>query len=141
MPGICHGGAELKYKRWLFHAGLLQQCLCCLIPLEALSMKVLSLLAAVAAVVRGQDVFISTTGYTARPQCTKPPATPTYSFQGFSYVALHDTVRYASYERTSAINMLSSLTKLQQVRYLCPVSNHHSEIWSRLFRGFRKAID
>lgn len=57
-------------------------------------MKSLSLLVAVTAVVQAQEVYITTTGYTARPQCTEAPATPTYSFQPFSYASLNDTVRY-----------------------------------------------
>lgn len=56
-------------------------------------MKTLSLLVAVGAVVQAQEVYITTTGYTARPKCTDAPATPTYRFQSFSYASLNDTVR------------------------------------------------
>ncbi|KAH8689973.1 beta-glucosidase [Talaromyces proteolyticus] len=58
-------------------------------------MKTTVTLAVIAAGVQAQEVYFTTTGYTARPQCTQPPATPSYRFQPFSYT-LNETVRYAT---------------------------------------------
>nr|ATQ35962.1 beta-glucosidase [Talaromyces piceae] len=57
-------------------------------------MKSTLALAAIAAAVQAQEVYITTTGYETRPQCTQPPATPSYRFQPFSFT-LNETVRYA----------------------------------------------
>jgi hypothetical protein len=53
------------------------------------------LAAIAAAAVQAQELYFTTTGYEARPQCTQPPATatPSYRFQSFSYT-LNETVRY-----------------------------------------------
>ncbi|KAJ5152594.1 CAZyme family GH1 [Penicillium canariense] len=42
-----------------------------------------------------QELHLTTTGYTARPQCSKSFASPSYYFQPFSY-SLSETVRYAT---------------------------------------------
>ncbi|CAG7924807.1 unnamed protein product [Penicillium olsonii] len=43
-----------------------------------------------------QELYLTTTGYSARPQCTESSAlTPHYRFQPFSYT-LNETVRYAT---------------------------------------------
>jgi hypothetical protein len=56
-------------------------------------MKVTIALIGIAAVAQAQEVYITTTGYTARPQCTLPPAaSPKYYFQPFSFT-LNETVR------------------------------------------------
>ncbi|KAJ5103606.1 CAZyme family GH1, partial [Penicillium argentinense] len=47
-----------------------------------------------AAAVQAQEIFVTTTGYTARPQCKHETASPSYHFQPFSYT-LSETVRYA----------------------------------------------
>lgn len=47
-----------------------------------------------AAVVQAQEIFVTTTGYKARPQCKHATASPSYLFQPFSYT-LSETVRYA----------------------------------------------
>jgi hypothetical protein len=44
---------------------------------------------------QAQEIYISTTGNTARPQCPKSTASPTYHFKPFSY-SLKETVRYAT---------------------------------------------
>ncbi|KAI0412171.1 glycoside hydrolase [Xylaria grammica] len=49
----------------------------------------------VAAIARAQQLFITTTGHSERPQCTESPASPSYYFQPFSFT-LNDTVRYAT---------------------------------------------
>ncbi|EAU37619.1 hypothetical protein ATEG_02657 [Aspergillus terreus NIH2624] len=52
----------------------------------------LSLLAACA---QAQQLYITTTGYDERPQCTQPAASPEYYFQPFSY-SMNETVRFAT---------------------------------------------
>lgn len=42
-----------------------------------------------------QEIFLTTTGYTARPQCTNSVTSPSYHFKPFSY-SLSETVRYAT---------------------------------------------
>lgn len=49
-------------------------------------------LAALAVVIQAQEVYLTTTGYFARPQCTQSNVTPDYHFQPFSYT-LNETVR------------------------------------------------
>ncbi|KAI0189867.1 glycoside hydrolase [Astrocystis sublimbata] len=49
----------------------------------------------VATVVRAQQLFVTTTGYTERPQCTPSTTSPSYYSQPFSFT-LNDTVRYAT---------------------------------------------
>ena len=49
-------------------------------------------LAALAAVAEAQELYIITTGYTERPQCTQPTISADYRFQPFSYT-LNETVR------------------------------------------------
>ncbi|KAJ5434741.1 hypothetical protein N7491_005336 [Penicillium cf. griseofulvum] len=44
---------------------------------------------------QAQEVYLTTTGYSARPQCTQPNVAPTYHFRPFSYT-LNETVRYAT---------------------------------------------
>lgn len=44
------------------------------------------------AAAEAQETYITTTGYTARPQCTSLVAPPSYYFQPFAYT-LQDTVR------------------------------------------------
>lgn len=44
---------------------------------------------------QAQEIYLTTTGYTARPQCTKSNASPSYHFMQFSY-SLKETVRYAT---------------------------------------------
>ncbi|OKP05890.1 Beta-glucosidase 34 [Penicillium subrubescens] len=44
---------------------------------------------------QAQEIYLTTTGYTTRPQCTKSTASPSYHFQPFSY-SLKETVRYAT---------------------------------------------
>lgn len=51
------------------------------------------LLAGLAAVAQAQQIYVTTTGYTARPECTaaaKP--TPSYRFEAFSFTQ-SETVR------------------------------------------------
>ncbi|KAL2810337.1 glycoside hydrolase superfamily [Aspergillus granulosus] len=57
-------------------------------------MKIRAVLAAVVASAHAQELFIPTTGYTARPQCTQPPSTPNYRFEAFSFTQ-NETVRHA----------------------------------------------
>ncbi|KAL5356326.1 glycoside hydrolase superfamily [Aspergillus floccosus] len=52
----------------------------------------LSLLAACA---QAQQLYITTTGYDERPQCTQLAASPEYYFQPFSYT-MNETVRFAT---------------------------------------------
>jgi hypothetical protein len=40
-----------------------------------------------------QQLYITTTGYPDRPQCTKPATSPEYYFHPFSYT-LNETVRW-----------------------------------------------
>ncbi|KAL4971533.1 glycoside hydrolase superfamily [Aspergillus desertorum] len=54
-------------------------------------MRVQVLLAGAAAV-RAQELYITTTGYAARPECTAAPATPNYWFEPFHYTQ-NETVR------------------------------------------------
>ncbi|KAI0909422.1 glycoside hydrolase [Ustulina deusta] len=49
----------------------------------------------VTAVARAQQLFVTTTGYTDRPQCTLPATSPSYHFQSFLFT-LNETVRYAT---------------------------------------------
>ncbi|KAL5337517.1 glycoside hydrolase superfamily [Aspergillus crustosus] len=42
-----------------------------------------------------QELYLTITGYTARPQCTAPPATPSYHFEEFQSTQ-NETVRYAT---------------------------------------------
>ncbi|KAL4790132.1 glycoside hydrolase superfamily [Aspergillus venezuelensis] len=51
--------------------------------------------AAIAAGVSAQELYITTTGYTARSQCTAASATPSYRFDAFEY-SQNETVRYAT---------------------------------------------
>ncbi|KAJ6091194.1 hypothetical protein N7467_003163 [Penicillium canescens] len=51
-------------------------------------------LTAFAVAIEAQELYLTTTGYAARPQCTKQ-STPNYHFQPFSYT-LNETVRYAT---------------------------------------------
>ncbi|CAG7959230.1 unnamed protein product [Penicillium olsonii] len=44
---------------------------------------------------QAQQLFITTTGYSDRPQCTLPATSPQYSFRPF-FFALNETVRYAT---------------------------------------------
>ncbi|KAJ5301270.1 hypothetical protein PENANT_c023G02248 [Penicillium antarcticum] len=44
--------------------------------------------------IKAQELYLTTTGYAARPQCTKQ-SNPKYHFQPFSYT-LNETVRYAT---------------------------------------------
>ncbi|KAI1736968.1 glycoside hydrolase [Xylaria scruposa] len=46
-------------------------------------------------VAQAQQTFITTTGYTDRPQCTLSATLPSYRFQPFSFT-LNETVRYAT---------------------------------------------
>lgn len=39
-----------------------------------------------------QQLYLTTTGYTERPQCTQAAASPEYSFRPFSYT-LNETFR------------------------------------------------
>jgi hypothetical protein len=48
-------------------------------------------LTAFAVAIEAQELYLTTTGYAARPQCTKQ-STPKYHFQPFSYT-LNETVR------------------------------------------------
>ncbi|KAL5042153.1 hypothetical protein BDW71DRAFT_217138 [Aspergillus fruticulosus] len=50
---------------------------------------------ALAAAVRAQELYITTTGYAARPGCTAAAATPSYRFEPFHYTQ-NETVRYAT---------------------------------------------
>lgn len=34
---------------------------------------------------QAQEIYLTTTGYTARPQCTKSTTSPSYHFKSFSY--------------------------------------------------------
>lgn len=52
----------------------------------------LSLITTFIAAVEPQKVYITTTGYTDRPQCTQLTASPYYRLQPFSYT-LQETVR------------------------------------------------
>ncbi|CAI7655101.1 hypothetical protein PCG10_000514 [Penicillium crustosum] len=52
-------------------------------------------IAALAVATQAQEVYVTTTGYSARPQCTQSNVTPKYHFQPFSYT-LNETVRYAT---------------------------------------------
>ncbi|KAJ5110539.1 CAZyme family GH1 [Penicillium argentinense] len=52
-------------------------------------------IAALLAAAEGQEVFITTKGPAARPQCTHAATSPSYYFQPFSYT-LNETVRYAT---------------------------------------------
>ncbi|KAL1850540.1 hypothetical protein Plec18170_006825 [Paecilomyces lecythidis] len=47
------------------------------------------------ALAEAQQLYVTTTGYTDRPQCTQLASSPQYRFQPFSY-ALEETVRYAT---------------------------------------------
>ncbi|KAL4864097.1 hypothetical protein BDV12DRAFT_205927 [Aspergillus spectabilis] len=58
-------------------------------------MKPQVILAAVLTGASAQELYLTTTGYTARPQCTGPPATPSYRFEEFSFTR-NETVRYAT---------------------------------------------
>ncbi|KAL2824240.1 glycoside hydrolase superfamily [Aspergillus cavernicola] len=58
-------------------------------------MKTALLLAVLAAGVQAQELYLTTIGYTARPHCTRPPSTPSYRFEPFSYTQ-NETVRYAT---------------------------------------------
>ena len=49
-------------------------------------------LVALAVATQAQEVYVTTTGYSARPQCTQSNVTPKYHFQPFSYT-LNETVR------------------------------------------------
>ena len=44
---------------------------------------------------QAQEIFLTTTGYIARPQCTNSATSPSYHFKPFSY-SLSETVRYAT---------------------------------------------
>lgn len=44
---------------------------------------------------QAQEIYLTTTGYTARPHCTKSATSPSYHFKTFSY-SLSETVRYAT---------------------------------------------
>ncbi|KAE8403267.1 glycoside hydrolase superfamily [Aspergillus pseudonomiae] len=55
----------------------------------------LSYAALLATFADAQQLYLTTDGYTDRPQCTKPAAVPQYHFRSFSYT-LNETVRYAS---------------------------------------------
>ncbi|KAI1749539.1 glycoside hydrolase [Xylaria castorea] len=48
-----------------------------------------------ATITQAQQLFITTTGYTDRPQCTLSATSPSYHFQPFSFT-LNDTIRYAT---------------------------------------------
>lgn len=50
------------------------------------------LIAALAAAVEAQEIYVTTTGTSARPQCTKATDSPRYYFQEFSF-SQKDTVR------------------------------------------------
>ncbi|KAJ5835358.1 CAZyme family GH1 [Penicillium robsamsonii] len=52
-------------------------------------------LAALAVAIQAQEVYLTTTGYSARPQCTQSNVAPNYHFSPFSYT-LNETVRYAT---------------------------------------------
>ncbi|KAL4874325.1 glycoside hydrolase superfamily [Aspergillus karnatakaensis] len=58
-------------------------------------MRSRNILLAGAAGASAQELYVTTTGYTARPQCTAPPAAPSYRFEEFSFTQ-NDTVRYAT---------------------------------------------
>ncbi|KAL4930412.1 glycoside hydrolase family 1 protein [Aspergillus undulatus] len=58
-------------------------------------MRLHLVLAGIVTGVYAQELYISTTGFTARPQCTAPPATPSYRFDEF-YYSQSETVRYAT---------------------------------------------
>jgi hypothetical protein len=45
--------------------------------------------------VQAQEIYLTTTGYTTRPQCTKSIASPSYHFKSFSY-SREETIRYAT---------------------------------------------
>lgn len=47
------------------------------------------------AATQAQEVYITTIGYTARPQCSKSTASPSYHFKYFSF-SLEETVRHAT---------------------------------------------
>ncbi|KAL2785383.1 glycoside hydrolase superfamily [Aspergillus keveii] len=51
-------------------------------------------LVAVATGAHAQQLYVSTTGYTERAQCTQPPSTPSYRFEAFSFTQ-NETVRHA----------------------------------------------
>ncbi|KAL4913610.1 glycoside hydrolase superfamily [Aspergillus aurantiobrunneus] len=57
-------------------------------------MKLKIVLAAIATGVQAQQLYLTTTGYTARPECTAPPSRPSYRFEQFSFTQ-NETVRYA----------------------------------------------
>lgn len=44
---------------------------------------------------QAQEIYLTTTGYTTRSQCTESTASPSYHFKSFSY-SLKETVRYAT---------------------------------------------
>ncbi|KAJ5548270.1 CAZyme family GH1 [Penicillium frequentans] len=52
-------------------------------------------IAALAVAVEAQEVYITKTGTSARPQCTGTLASPSFHFQPFSYT-LKETIRYAT---------------------------------------------
>ncbi|KAL4782335.1 glycoside hydrolase superfamily [Aspergillus varians] len=58
-------------------------------------MRLEVVLAVIATGVQAQELYITTTGYTARSECTDPAVTPSYRFKGFSYTQ-NETVRYAT---------------------------------------------
>jgi len=47
---------------------------------------------ALVALTEAQQLYLTTTGYTERPQCTQAAASPEYYFRPFSYT-LNETVR------------------------------------------------
>ncbi|CEL06515.1 Putative Beta-1,4-glucosidase (Eurofung) [Aspergillus calidoustus] len=57
-------------------------------------MKTELVLAAVATSAHAQQLYVSIAGYTERAQCTKPPSTPSYRFESFSFTQ-NETVRQA----------------------------------------------
>ncbi|KAJ0418838.1 glycoside hydrolase superfamily [Aspergillus carlsbadensis] len=57
-------------------------------------MKTELVLVAAATGAHAQQLYVSTTGYTERAQCTQPPATPSYRFEAFSFTQ-NETVRHA----------------------------------------------
>ncbi|KAL3472035.1 glycoside hydrolase superfamily [Aspergillus californicus] len=59
------------------------------------TMRTQGVLVALATAVKAQELYLTTTGYTDRPQCTNPPSTPSYYFEGFSFTQ-NETVRYAT---------------------------------------------
>lgn len=50
------------------------------------------LITGLVAAVEAQEIYITTTGTSARPQCTQPTDSPSYYFQQFSFTQ-KDTVR------------------------------------------------